>query len=78
METNIWQQVPIRLATGTGRDQPADYLELTDRHVAGIVGGLLDKLFFGYLLIYSAFRALLFIVFCRFDVRAFPVQVHVG
>jgi hypothetical protein len=44
----------------------------------GLVGGLFDRVAFEYVVIFSAFHALLFLILFRFKVRPFPVQVRIA
>ena len=44
----------------------------------GLVAGLLDRVFYEYVVIFSAIHAILFLVLNGFDVRPFPVQVRIA
>lgn len=44
----------------------------------GLLGGLFDRVFFEYVVIFSAAHALLFLVLFRFRIAPFPVQVRIA
>jgi hypothetical protein len=44
----------------------------------GLVGGLLDRVFFEYVVIFSALHAILFLALNGLKVRPFPVQVRIA
>ena len=44
----------------------------------GLVGGLFDRVFFEYVVIFSALHAVLFLVLNGFNVTPFPVQVRIA
>jgi len=44
----------------------------------GLVGGLFDRLYYEYVVIFSAFHAVLFLSITGFNVKPFPVQVRIA
>jgi hypothetical protein len=44
----------------------------------GLVGGLFDRVYFEYVVLFSAAHAVLFLVLFGFDVKPFPVQVRIA
>lgn len=44
----------------------------------GLVGGLFDRIFFEYVVVFSALHAILFLALNRFNVGPFPVQVRIA
>ena len=44
----------------------------------GLIAGIVDDVYFEYVVIFSAVHAIVFVVFFRFNVRPFPVQVRIG
>jgi hypothetical protein len=44
----------------------------------GLIGGLFDRVFFEYVVIFSALHALLFLALNGFKARPFPVQVRIA
>ena len=44
----------------------------------GLVGGLFDRIFFEYVVIFSALHAALFLLLNGFRIRPFPVQVRIA
>jgi hypothetical protein len=44
----------------------------------GLVGGLFEQLYFEYVVIFSAFHAVLFLVINAFNIKPFPVQVRIA
>jgi len=45
---------------------------------AGLVGGLFDRVYFEYVVYFSAAHALLFLALFGFDIKPFPVQVRIA
>jgi hypothetical protein len=44
----------------------------------GLVGGIFDRVFFEYVVIFSAIHAVFFLALNRFNVKPFPVQVRIA
>jgi hypothetical protein len=44
----------------------------------GLVGGLFDRVFFEFVVIFSAIHAVLFLALNKFDTKPFPVQVRIA
>ena len=44
----------------------------------GLVGGLFDRLYFEYVVIFSALHAIFFLVMNTFNIKPFPVQVRIA
>ncbi len=45
---------------------------------AGLIGGLFDRVYFEYVVFFSAAHALLFLFLFGFDAKPFPVQVRIA
>ena len=44
----------------------------------GLIGGLFDRLYYEYVVIFSAFHAVLFLLISGLNVKPFPVQVRIA
>jgi len=67
----LWDRVPQRV-------RKALIWSLWFATWLGLVIGLFDRLFFQYVVIFSALHAVLFLILFQFNIRPFPVQVRIA
>lgn len=67
----LWERVPQRV-------RKALIWSLWFVTWLGLVIGLFDRLFFQYVVIFSALHAVLFLILFQFNIRPFPVQVRIA
>ena len=67
----LWERVPQRV-------RKALIWSLWFVTWLGLVIGLFDRLFFQYVVFFSALHAVLFLILFQFNIRPFPVQVRIA
>lgn len=70
-DTTMWDRIPARVR------KPMIWI-LWFVTWLGLIGGLFDRVFFEYVVIFSALHALLFLALNGFKARPFPVQVRIA